>query len=42
MYCDFPLDNKMVLLLEYMVWAAIHIIFPRYIRIHGNKCPFSL
>ena len=33
---------KMLLLLEYMVSAAIYIIIPRYFRIHGNKCPLSL
>ena len=32
----------MILLIEYMVWAAIYIIIPGYYRIHGNKCPLNL
>ena len=39
---SFVLCHKIVLPLEYMVWAAIYIIIPGYYRLHGNKCPFSL
>ena len=39
---SFVLCPKIVLPAEYMVLAAIYIIIPWYICIHGNKCPFSL
>ena len=39
---SFVIYPKIVLQLEYMVWAAIYIIIPGYYRIYGSKCPFSL